>query len=82
MKRFIITRKQLDEYIEKKRNDKIFYDIVEQLYNNKKMLSENVSHKKVNQSVIDNYKRKNIISPKVFEMLVSHKIINENYEIL
>lgn len=82
MARFKITKKQLNGYVKRKRNDKIFSEIVTQLHKNSKLLTEIVSHEKANQSVIDDYKRKNLISPKVFEMLISYKIINENYEIL
>lgn len=82
MKRFIVTKAQLTEYVERKKAEKIFYDIVESLYINSKSLNENVSHKKVNQSVIDNYKRKNLITPKVNEMLTRYHIINEKYEII
>ena len=59
MKRFIVTKAQLTEYVERKKAEKIFYDIVEGLYMNSKSLNENISHQKANQSVIDNYKRKN-----------------------
>jgi hypothetical protein len=82
MKRFLVKKKQLIEYVERKKADKIFYDIVERLHTNTKLLTENISHKKVNQSVIDDYKRKNLITPRISEMLINHKIINENYEIL
>jgi hypothetical protein len=82
MKTFIVKKEQLNEYVEGKKAEKAFYDILEHLHMNTKMLAENVSHKKANQSVIDNYIRKNLISPRVFEMLISHKIINENHEIL
>lgn len=82
MKRYIITKEQLNEYIEKKRAEKIFYEIVENLYKNDKFLNENVSHKKANQSVINDYMRKNLITPKVYEMLIKTKIINKNYQII
>lgn len=82
MKRFIVTKEQLNEYIEKKKSEKIFNQIVEDLNKNAKLLSENVSHNKVNQSVIDNYKRKNLITPRIQEMLLNKKIINEKYEII
>ena len=82
MKRIIIKKEQLLEYVEKKKSEKIFYDILEDLHNNVKLLSENVSHKKANQSVIENYRRKNLITPKIQEMLVKHKILNENHEII
>lgn len=82
MKRFIVKKQQLIEYVEKKKAEKTFYDILEQLHLSSKMLNENVSHIKVNQSIIDNYRRKDLITPKVYEMLITNKIINENYEIL
>jgi len=82
MKRFIVTEAQLNEYIEKKRAEKIFFDIVESLHNNAKFLNENISNKKANQSVIDVYRQKNLITPRVYEMLIKNKIINENHEII
>ena len=82
MKRFIVTKAQLNEYLERKRTEKTFWRIVESLYQNKKSLNENVSHKKVNQSVVDNYRRKNLINPRVDEMLQRHHIINEKQEII
>jgi hypothetical protein len=82
MKRIILTDAQLNEYVERKKSEKIFYDILEELHKNVKFLNENISHEKANLSVIENYKRKNLITPRVFEMLIKHKIINENYEIM
>lgn len=82
MKRFIVTAEQLNEYFEHKKSEKVFYDIVKTLHYNLKNLNENISKTKVNQSVINDYKRKNLITPKVFEMLIKHNIINENYKIL
>jgi hypothetical protein len=82
MKRFIVTKKQLNEYVEKKKAEKIFYDIVENLHKNVKFLNEGVSHEKANQSVIADYERKNLITPRVHEMLVKHKIIDQKSEII
>lgn len=82
MRRFIVTKKQLNEYIELKKAEKVFNSINEDLQKNVTLLNENISHKKVNQSVIDNYKRKNLITPKVYEMLLKHKIIDDNYKIM
>lgn len=79
--KIIVTKKQLSEYVEKKKSEKIFYNIIEDLHRNAKFLNEGISHKKANQSIIESYKRKNLITPKVYEMLTKHKIINENYEI-
>ena len=82
MKRFILRQSQLDEYVEKKKSEKIFYDIVECLHKNTKFLNENISYKKVNQSIIEDYERKNLITPRVYEMLINNNIINENKEII
>jgi len=82
MKRLIVKKQQLNEYVERKKADKVFYEILERLHVNTKLLTENVSHKKVNQSVIDDYRRKNLITPRISEMLIKNKIINENSEIL
>lgn len=82
MKRFIVTQQQLNEFVEKKKSEKIFYDILEELHNNVKNLNENISYKKANLTIIENYRRKNLITPKVQEMLIKYKIIDENNEIL
>lgn len=82
MKKFIVTKAQLNEYIERKRAEKTFWKIVENLHRNKKSLNENVSHQKANQSVINNYRRKNLINLRVNEMLQRHHIINEKHEII
>lgn len=82
MRTYIVTKKQLNEYIEKKKTQKVFYEIMESLHTNVKMLNENVSHKKANQSVIDNYKRKNLMTPLVYEMLVKNKIIDKKHQII
>lgn len=82
MRRFIVTEKQLNEYIEKKRSEKVFNQIIEDLNKNAKLLNENVSYKKVNQSVIDNYVRKNLITQRVAEMLIKNKITDEIGQII
>lgn len=82
MKRFILTKTQLNEYVENKKSEKIFFDILEDLHKNAKYLNENISQEKANLAVIENYKRKNLITPKVFEMLQKNKIIIENYKII
>ena len=82
MATYIIKKSQLNEYVERKKAEKIFYDIVENLHKNNKFLNENVSRQKANQSVINNYIRKNLITPRVHEMLVKNKIINQKNEII
>jgi hypothetical protein len=74
MKRFIVTKKQLNEYIQKKKTEKVFYDILENLHNNSKFLNENISREKANQTVIDDYVRKNLITQNVAEMLIKNKV--------
>jgi hypothetical protein len=82
MKRFIIKKSQLQEFLNRKKEEKTFYSIVEDLHKNNKFLNENISRNKVNQAIIDNYQRKNLITPYVQELLVKHKIINEKREII
>lgn len=82
MKRFIVKKQQLVEYVEKKKSDKIFYDILEHLNRNVTLLAENVSHKKANQSVIDDYVRRDAITPSVAEMLIKYKITDETGQII
>lgn len=82
MATYIVKKSQLNEYVERKKSEKVFYDIVESLHKNNKYLNENVSCNKANQSVINNYMRKNLITPRVHEMLVKNKIINQKNEII
>ena len=82
MKRFIVTTTQLNEFVERKKAEKTFWEIVEKLHENAKFLNENVSHEKANQSVIKNYERKGLITSRVNEMLVKHKIIDQKTEII
>lgn len=82
MKRFIVTNKQINEYVKTKQSERIFYDIVESLHINYRNLNETVSLKNINQSIIDDYYRKNLITPMVNEMLIKYKIINNKNEIL
>lgn len=82
MKKFIVTKKQLNEYAKIKKTQKIFFSIIEQLDKNRKFLNENMSLKDANQTVINNFNRKNLITPQIVEMLVKHKITNKNLEVL
>ncbi len=77
MKRFIVTKEQLNEYVDIKKSEKIFYDIVEAIHLNNKYLNETVSKQKANQTIIENFKRKGLINDKVSEMLIEYKIIDE-----
>ena len=82
MKRYIITEAQLKEYVEKKRAEKTFSEIWDSLYKNTKFLKENVSLKKANQSIINSFNNDGKLTPKVCELLIKRKIINENNEII
>jgi len=82
MKKFIVKKEQLNEYVERKKADKVFYDIVEALHKNMKYLNEEVSLKGANQTVVDNYKRKGLINSRVNEMLIKYNIIDEKHEII
>jgi hypothetical protein len=82
MKRFILTEQQLREYVDSKKSERVFYDILEQIHRNQKFLNENVSHKKANQSVIDKFMSKKLINQKVAEMLIKHKITDETGQII
>ena len=48
----------------------------------KKYLKENVSIKGANQSIIDSFNKKKLITPKVQEMLVKFKITDQKCEII
>lgn len=82
MKRFILTESQMVEYVVRKKAEGVYYSIIEEMHKNQKFLNENISLGKANQSIIDNYRNKNLITPKVFNLLIKHKIMNENYEII
>jgi hypothetical protein len=82
MNTYILTEAQLQEYVETKKSEKIFYDILEDLHKNVKFLNENISRERANQTVIENYKRKNLLTTKVIEMLIKNKIVNEKHEII
>lgn len=82
MKKFIVTNKQLTDFVKNKQAEKVFYEIVADLHINHKNLNESVSLMKLNKNVIDNYRRKNLVTPKVEEMLIQHGILDENKQII
>jgi hypothetical protein len=82
MRKIILTEAQLIEYVERKKAEKVFYEIVVDLHSNRKNLNESISVEGANQSVIDNYKRKNLITPAINEMLIKYGVINEKKEII
>jgi hypothetical protein len=82
MKRFILTEAQLREYVENKKAEKVFYEIVESIHKNQKFLKEDVSHKKANQSIIHRFMGKKLINQRVAEMLIKYKITDETGQII
>lgn len=82
MKTFIVTSKQLREYVEKKKSDKVFYEIISDMYLNRTFLNENVSLSKANQAILDKYRGKNVITQRVNEMLIKYGIMVENTKLI
>lgn len=78
MKRFIVTEEQLAQFVETKQAEKTYYKILAELHKNRKNLNESVSLEKANKSIIDNFRRKGLVTPKVEEMLIKHRIVGEN----
>jgi hypothetical protein len=82
MKKIIVTKEQLQEYIENKKAEKIFNNILEDMYKNSKFLSEGISATKANKTIIENYGRKKLINSKVEKLLKEHGLIDENAGVL
>ena len=82
MKKFIVTKEQLKEYVENKKAEKIFHSILKDMNKNSKFLNENVSINKANQTVIENYKLKKLLSPKVTNMLIEYGLTDDNGQII
>jgi biotin-(acetyl-CoA carboxylase) ligase len=81
-KRIIVTKNQLNEYIERKKAKKIFNSILEDMYKNSKYLNENISLKRANQTIIDKYKLNNKLNEKVLKLLEDNNIINNKGQII
>lgn len=77
MKRFILTEEQLKKYIEKKKSQKTFNLMLEEMYRNSKNLNENISIDNANKMIIEKYKNRNLLTPSVVEMLIEYKLINK-----
>ena len=82
MKRFLVTKKQLIEYVEKKKAEKTFNAILTDMHNNSRYLSENVSVVKANKNVLKEYERKKMLTPKVKKMLEEYNLLNEKSTVL
>ena len=81
-KRIIVTKSQLHEYVENKKADKIFCSILDALHKNSEFLSEGVSLTKANNSVIENYRRKKLITPHVEKLLEEYGLLSDNGQII
>lgn len=82
MKKIIVTKEQLNEYVEKKKAEKVFNSILEDMHINSKNLKEGVSIISANQTIIENYRRKKMITPKVQKMLEEYKLLDEKGGVL
>lgn len=78
MKRFILTEEQLKKYIEKKKSQKTFNSMLEEMYKNSKNLNESISINNANQMIVEKYKNRNLLTPSVVNMLKEYKLINKN----
>ena len=76
-KRLIVRESQLREYVERKKAEKTFCSIVESLHKNSQNLCEGVSLEKAHQMVLENYRRKKIITPHVENLLKEYGVITD-----
>lgn len=81
-KRIIVTKSQLHEYVEKKKAENTFCSILRSLHKNSQFLGEGVSLTKANQSVIENYRRKKLITPHVENLLEEYGVLYDNGQII
>ena len=82
MGRIIIKKSQLNEYVENKKAKKTYALILHDINRASKYLNENVSINDVKQTIIDYYKNNDQLTPKVIEMLINNKIINDEEKII
>jgi len=80
MKKFIVTEEQLREYIEKKKAQKVFDKILESMYLHTKHLL--IPAKDAKNAVLEEFRRKNQITPKVEELLKEHNLLEDNTKVL
>ncbi len=81
-KRIIVTKSQLKEYVERKKAEKTFCSIIESLHKNAQFLGERISLEKSNQTVIENYRRKNLVTPHVEKLLEEYGVLNDKGQII
>ncbi len=82
MKKIIITKQQLNEYVQHKKNQKVFLNILKEFRKNSKNLDDKILIDKANQTVIDLYEHRNLINEDVKKMLIEYKLIGLNNKIL
>jgi hypothetical protein len=75
-KKIIVTEQQLNKYLEKKKAEKTFTSIMEELYKNSKFLKENISLETTKKSVLEKYKNKGELTEQVISMLKNYNIVN------
>lgn len=81
-KKFIVTEEQLKNYVERKKNEKIFAGILEEMKKNSKYLKENISLNNANQSIIDKFLNEKKITPDVKKLLKEFSIVDDDMQIL
>lgn len=81
-KRIIVTKEQLNEYIERKKAEKVFGSILNEMHENSKYLKESISLEKANQTVIDKYESRKQLNSYVQKLLEDNNIIDSKGRII
>lgn len=81
-RRIIVTENQLKNYVNYKKDNKVFYEIVEAIYRNNKNINENMSKRKINQTIIDYYDKIGLLTESVVKMLGEHGLTDKNNNII
>lgn len=76
-KKIIVTEQQLNEYVKRKKAENTFNLIIEYLFINSKYLNENISKKKANKSIVENFEKKGLINDEVKRLLKEYNIIDD-----
>ena len=75
-KRIIVTEKQLREYIERKKAEKVFSSILNEMHKNSKFLNDSIPLNEANQTIIERYNKNKKINSRVKKLLEDYKIID------
>lgn len=81
-KRIVVTKTQLQEYIERKKDEKIFNSILEEMRKNSKYLKNEISLNEANQTIIEKYKIKKQINSRVQKLLEDYNIVDSTGRII